>query len=161
MKGLPVFYGSPVSSYADRHLNLLGLGNLQALSHRPDLNELACVRFRCDFGRQAVYTVPQASEGEHEKYQISGQSGGRVLFSGNDSVSDLLSKIAGGAEVKSTELTTEFDMEAHRDGIISSLRPTTGSCTSRWQTPSCRSGRDRSSRPWFRSRSSWCRAPTA
>ena len=122
MKGLPVFYGSAVSSYADRHLNLLGLGNLLALSHRPGLNELACVRFRYDFGRQAVYTAPHASEGQHEKYQISGQSGGRVLFSGKYSMRDLLSKIANGAEVKSTELTREFGMEAHRerypDGII-------------------------------------------
>ena len=122
MKGLPVFYGSPVSSYADRHLELLGLGNLLALSHRPGLNELACVRFRYDFGRDAVYTVRQASEREHEKYQISGESGGRVLFSGKYSINDLLAKIAEGAEVKNTELTQEFDMSAHRerypDGII-------------------------------------------
>jgi hypothetical protein len=80
------------------------------------------VRFRYDFGRQAVYTLPQASEGEHEKYQISGESGGRVLFSGKYSVSDLLSRIAKGAEVRSTELTREFGIEAHRerypDGII-------------------------------------------
>ena len=122
MRGLPVFHGSPVSSYADRHLELLGLGNLLALSHRPGLNELACVRFRYDFGRNAVYTVRQASEGEHEKYQISGESGGRVLFSGDHSINDLLSKIAKGAGVKTTELTQEFDMAAHRerypDGII-------------------------------------------
>lgn len=122
MKGLPVFYGSPVSSYADRHLELLGLGNLLALSHRPGLNELACVRFRYDFGRDAVYTVRQASEREHEKYQISGESGGRVLFSGKHSINDLLAKIAEGAEIKNTELTQEFDMSAHRerypDGII-------------------------------------------
>jgi NhaP-type Na+/H+ or K+/H+ antiporter len=122
MKGLPVFYGSPVSSYADRHLNLLGLGNLLALSHRPGLNELACVRFRYDFGREAVYTVRQASEGEHEKHQISGESAGRVLFAGEHSMSELLSMIGRGAEVKSTELTKEFDISAHRerypDGII-------------------------------------------
>jgi NhaP-type Na+/H+ or K+/H+ antiporter len=122
MKGLPVFYGSPVSSYADRHLELLGLGNLLALSHRPGLNELACVRFRYDFGRNAVYTVRQASEREHEKYQISGESGGRVLFAGKYSINDLLSKIARGAEIKNTELTKEFDISAHRerypDGII-------------------------------------------
>jgi CPA1 family monovalent cation:H+ antiporter len=115
MKGLPVFYGSPVSSYADRHLNLLGLGNLLALSHRPGINELACVRFRYDFGRQAVYTVRQSSEGEHEKYQVSGASGGRVLFSGKYSMSDLLSRIAKGADIKVTELTKEFDISAHRE----------------------------------------------
>ena len=122
MKGLPVFYGSPVSSYADRHLELLGLGNLLALSHRPGLNELACIRFRYDFGRNAVFTVRQASERDHEKYQISGESGGRVLFSGKHSINDLLAKIAKGAEIKNTELTQEFDISAHRerypDGIV-------------------------------------------
>jgi CPA1 family monovalent cation:H+ antiporter len=122
MKGLPVFYGSPVSSYADRHLNLLGLGNLLAVSHRPGINELACVRFSYDFGRQAVYTVRHGSEGKHEKYQVSGGSAGRVLFAGKYSMSDLLSRIAGGARTKSTELTNEFDIAAHRqrypDGII-------------------------------------------
>ncbi|MGW8367434.1 MAG: cation:proton antiporter [Gammaproteobacteria bacterium] len=122
MKGLPVFYGSAVSSYADRHLNLLGLGNLLALSHRPGINELACVRFRYDFGRNAVYTVRHAAEGEHEKHQVSGQSGGRLLFSGEYSISELLSRIGRGAEIKSTELTDEFDITAHRerypDGII-------------------------------------------
>mgnify|MGYP001817172538 FL=1 len=121
MKGLPVFYGSPVSSYADRHLNLLGLGNLLALSHRPGINELACVRFRYDFGRQAVYTVRQSSEGEHEKYQISGASGGRVLFSGNYSMSDLQSRIAKGADIKATELTNEFDIAAHRERYPDSI----------------------------------------
>ena len=121
MKGLPVFYGSPVSSYADRHLNLLGLGNLLALSHRPGINELACVRFRYDFGRQAVYTVRQSSEGEHEKYQISGASGGRVLFSGNYSMSDLHSRIAKGADIKATELTKEFDIAAHRERYPDSI----------------------------------------
>ena len=115
MKGLPVFYGSPVSSYADRHLELLGLGNLLALSHRPGINELACIRFRYDFGRQAVYTVRQASEGEHEKHQISGESAGRLLFSGKHSMKALLSQIGKGAEIKSTELTREFDIAAHRE----------------------------------------------
>ncbi len=121
MKGLPVFYGSPVSSYADRHLNLLGLGNLLAISHRPGINELACVRFRYDFGRQAVYTVRHASESKHEKYQVSGESAGRVLFSGKYSMSELLSKIAAGARTKSTELTKEFDIAAHRERYPDSI----------------------------------------
>jgi len=115
MKGLNVFYGSPVSSYADRHLELLGLGNLLALSHRPGLNELACVRFRFDFGRDAVYTLRQASESAHEKHQISGESGGRILFSGKLSMSDLLHRIEQGADVRTTELTDEFDIAAHRE----------------------------------------------
>ena len=78
--------------------------------------------YLCRFGRQAVYTVRQSSEGEHEKHQVSGASGGRVLFSGKYSMSDLLSRIAKGADIKVTELTKEFDIAAHRerypDGVI-------------------------------------------
>ena len=51
-----------------------------------------------------------------------GASAGRVLFSGKYSMSDLLSRIAKGATIKSTELTRAFDIAAHRerypDGII-------------------------------------------
>lgn len=114
MKGLPVFYGSPVSSYAERHLELIGLGNLLALSHRPDLNELACLKYRYDFGRDAVFTVRQKSESSHEKFQISGESGGKVLFGGDYSMTDLNELLENGAEPRTTELTENFDLDAYR-----------------------------------------------
>jgi hypothetical protein len=114
MTGLPVFYGSPVSQYAERHLELIGLGKLLALSHRPDLNELACLRYRYEFGRDAVYTVRQKSESTHEKFQISGESAGRVLFGGKHSVSDLNELLERGAEPRSTELTETFGLAEYR-----------------------------------------------
>jgi CPA1 family monovalent cation:H+ antiporter len=115
MQGLKVFYGSPVSSYADRHLELTGIGHLLALSHRPDLNELACLRFRYDLGRDAVYTVRQQSEASHEKFQISGESGGRVLFGGDFAMSDLMALLDKGAEPRTTELTESFDLAAYSE----------------------------------------------
>ncbi|MDH3748587.1 MAG: sodium:proton antiporter [Gammaproteobacteria bacterium] len=115
MKGLPVFYGSPVSDYAERHLELMGLGHLLALSHRPGLNELACVRYRYEFGRNAVYTMPQKEEKSHEKHQISGESAGRVLYGGAHSIAELAQIIAGDVEIKSTELTNEFTVDDYRE----------------------------------------------
>jgi CPA1 family monovalent cation:H+ antiporter len=115
MKGLPVFYGSPVSSYAERHLELIGLGNLLALSHRPDLNELACLRYRYEFGRDAVFTVRQKSESSHEKFQISGESGGKVLFDGEYSMTELNEMLENGAEPGTTELTENFGLDAYRE----------------------------------------------
>jgi len=115
MKGLPVFYGSPVSDYAERHLELLGLGHLLALSHRPGLNELACIRYRFEFGRNAVYTMPQKEEKSHEKHQISGESAGRVLYGGTHSITELAQVIAGDVEIKSTEITNEFTVDDYRE----------------------------------------------
>ena len=115
MAGLPVFYGSPVSGYAERHLDLIGLGHLLALSHRPGLNELACVRFRYEFGRRAVYTVPQHSEKMHSKHQISGEAGGRILWSGRLSVDDLMERVSADVVVRSTTMTPNFGFDDYRD----------------------------------------------
>jgi CPA1 family monovalent cation:H+ antiporter len=115
MAGLPVFYGSAISSYAERHLDLIGLGNLLALSYRPGLNELACVKMRYEFGRDSVYTVKQHSESAHEKHQISGQAAGRVLFDGEKSMDDLHDIFSGDVDTKTTELTANFTFADYRE----------------------------------------------
>jgi CPA1 family monovalent cation:H+ antiporter len=115
MAGLPVFYGSPVSRYAESHLDLIGLGHLLALSHRPGLNELACIRYRYEFGRDAVFTVPHRAEGTHEKHRISGQSAGRILFSGRLSMDRLLELVDGGVTARTTEITDSFTFDEYRE----------------------------------------------
>ena len=114
MAGLRVFYGSPVSSYAERHLDLVGLGYLLALSHRPGLNELACESYKYEFGRQAVFTVPQSKEVEHEKHNISGATGGRLLFGGELVLADLLASVANGAVHRTTDITDSFSYDDYR-----------------------------------------------
>ncbi len=110
MAGLPVFYGSPVSSYAERHLDLIGLGHLLAMSDRPGLNELACVKYAYEFGRGAVYTIQQDSETAHEKHQISGEAIGRVLFGGQRSMNDLLELVGEDFITKTTNITDSFEL---------------------------------------------------
>ena len=121
MMGLPVFYGSPVSGYAERSLDLTGLGTLLAVSRRPGLNELACVRFASDFGRDHVFVVGGRSESKREKHSVSGEIGGRVLFGGRHSVDDLIARIASGQAPKTTELTEEFGIEDYRERYPDSL----------------------------------------
>jgi len=122
MAGIPVFYGSPVSSYAERHLELIGLGRLLALSHLPGINELACVKYRYEFGRESVYTVKHDSESSHEKYQVSGEAAGRVLFDSEISMNDLFALFVGDFKTKTTELTDNFRYanyrEQHPDRLI-------------------------------------------
>jgi CPA1 family monovalent cation:H+ antiporter len=108
MMGIPTFYGSAVSSYAEDKLELTGLGNLLALSRRPGLNELACVRYSGEFGRNHVYTISEQEDGEHEKHKVSGESRGRILFDGEVTLDDLLRRLQAGDELKTTVLTDEF-----------------------------------------------------
>jgi CPA1 family monovalent cation:H+ antiporter len=115
MAGIPVFYGSAVSRYADRHLDLVGLGNLLALSTKPDLNELSCLRYRYEFGRNAVYTLPINLETEKdEKHRVTGQSAGRLLYGGQHSIEDIEKMVRLGMEPKTTDLTDEFDIDDYR-----------------------------------------------
>jgi len=114
MSGIPVFYGSPVSSYAERHLDMIGLGRLLALSHKPGINELACIKYRFEFGRDSVYTVQHESELSHEKHKVSGEAAGRLLFGGTTSMNDLLTLFRGDFKTKTTELTENFRYADYR-----------------------------------------------
>lgn len=122
MAGLPVFFGSAVSSYAERHMNLLGLGKLLAMSSQSGINELACVKFSYEFGRDSVFTVKQKSESSHEKYQVSGGSAGRVLFGGKWSLNDLAELFKGDVDTGTTEITDSFSyadyLEKHPQRIV-------------------------------------------
>lgn len=115
MLGLPVFYGSPVSRYAEDKLDLSAIGTLLATSRRPGLNELACTRFSSEFGRDHVYVISNRSEVSHEKHMVSGATVGRVLFDGEETIDSLLSRIKKGAEAKTTALSEEYDFAQYNE----------------------------------------------
>lgn len=121
MRGINTFYGSAVSGYADDNLQLTGLGNLLAMSRRPGLNELACMRFSHDFGRDHVFTVKSVQEGEHGKHKVSGESIGRVLFNGELSLEKLIGKVLAGHEIVLTELTDEYSFDAYKEAQADSV----------------------------------------
>ena len=121
MRGINTFYGSAVSGYADDNLQLTGLGNLLAMSRRPGLNELACMRFSHDFGRDHVFTVKSVQEGEHGKHKVSGESIGRVLFNGELSLEKLIGKVFAGHEIVLTELTDEYSFDAYKEAQADSV----------------------------------------
>ncbi|MGD8359433.1 MAG: sodium:proton antiporter [Lysobacterales bacterium] len=114
MAGLPVFYGSPVSTYAERHLELIGLGHLLALSHRPGLNELACVAFRHEFGRESVFILRQGRELDSDKYLITGATVGRTLYDGERSLDDIRDLLERGCTTRETDITDNFTYEDFR-----------------------------------------------
>ena len=79
MEGLPTFYGNPVSSHADQYLDLVGYGKLLGLSPRRELNTMATMRYRLEFGEPNVYSLPWQSEKE-EKHDVAAHHRGATLF---------------------------------------------------------------------------------
>jgi len=112
MAGIPTFFGHPVSEYAARRLDLVGLGVLLALSRQPSLNALAAMRYRSEFGSAAVYTVRRersALEPEAECVPVSYR--GRLLFAESMTLDRLERELAGGKEIRVARLSEDFTFE--------------------------------------------------
>ena len=122
MEGIPVFYGDPVSEYTDRRIELVGLGNVVALSPRKDLNALSCLRYSKEFGKAHTYMLPTETTEETEKVYVKKEKRGNLLFGNDITFAKLASLIAKGAQIKSTKLTAEFTLdkflETHMDNAI-------------------------------------------
>tara|TARA_A100001391_G_scaffold44134_1_gene25724 strand:- start:18301 stop:20121 length:1821 start_codon:yes stop_codon:yes gene_type:complete len=112
MEGLGTFYGNPVSSHADQHLDLVGYGKLLGLSPRRELNTMATMRYRLEFGEANVYSLPWVSEKE-DKHEVAAHHRGATLFSSEASYARLASLISQGAEIRRTRITDEFSFEAY------------------------------------------------
>ncbi|MBL7249835.1 cation:proton antiporter [Alloalcanivorax sp. C16-2] len=112
MDGLSTFYGNPVSSHADQHLDLVGYGKLLGLSPRRELNTVSTMRYRLEFGEPNVYSLPWVSEKE-DKHEVAAHHRGATLFSNEASYARLASLISQGAEIRRTRITEEFDFQAY------------------------------------------------
>jgi NhaP-type Na+/H+ or K+/H+ antiporter len=119
MEGLDTYYGNAVSDHADRHLDLVGLGQVLTLTPQKELNALAGLRFRSEFGSNHVYTlgteIEKEKDGTEQKSRTKATHGYHVLFGNDITFSKLASLIAQGAKAKRTKLSESFDYEAYKE----------------------------------------------
>lgn len=119
MDGLTAYYGDVTSVHADKHLDLIGLGRLLALSSRDDSNNLASLRFMREFGRKNTFSLFSSSRNVKAAYAAKGI---RRLFSEQYNYPVLEEMIRKGAELKSTTLSEKFTyqnyLELHADRMV-------------------------------------------
>lgn len=120
MDGLETYYGNPVSEAADRKLDLIGIGQMFAMSAQPEINNLAAVRYRLEFGQSNVFVLqtPQEASGT-ENQRITSQFNARGLFREGVSLGHLFRLMEAGAEIGSTRLTESFgfsEYQVHYEG---------------------------------------------
>ena len=112
MAGLSTYYGNAVSEQADRHLDLVGIGRLLAMSPRTEVNALAANRYRGEFGANHLYALHTTTEqGGTDKPRGRASIPGQVLFGSDVSYKKLSSLISQGAEIHETLLTDTFDYD--------------------------------------------------
>jgi CPA1 family monovalent cation:H+ antiporter len=103
-----------VSEHADRHLDLVGLGRLLALSPSAQLNALACLRYATEFGRGRVYAIGTSAEkAQRSAASVAGRPGAR-LFGAEVDYAALAGLVGKGAELRRTRLTESFSFDDYR-----------------------------------------------
>lgn len=115
MKGLDTYFGNAVSEHADRHLDLIGLGQVLALTPQSELNALAGLRYKTEFGSNHVYFLTTDKEKDKERSETKSRKAvshdSHVLFGNEITYAKLASLIARGAKIRQTKLTENFGFE--------------------------------------------------
>jgi len=123
LEGLSAYHGNPVSEHADHHLDLVGMGRMLGLSYLGELNALAALRYRTEFGTNQVYTLRSAADArKHAKHSIADEHRGATLFGDDVSYATLANLLHSGGEIHSTLLSEDFGfqdfMHEHRAKAI-------------------------------------------
>ncbi|MDA7085418.1 sodium:proton antiporter [Pseudomonas sp. SA3-5] len=109
MENLPTYFGNPASQHAEAHLDLVGLGHLLALSPAGELNTLASMRFRHEFGATRLFSLASGQESRRgDKHRASDEHRGRPLGSQPLTYPHAASRLSHGAELYNTTLTDGF-----------------------------------------------------
>ena len=118
MEGLTSYYGNVVSEHADRHIDLIGLGNLLALTPQLERNALAAQRYRSEFGSNKIYLLSSEPDkdksGTEQQSRTSVKHSHQVLFNTDITYSKLASLISQGAKIKKTNLSDSFTYEDYQ-----------------------------------------------
>ena len=116
MEGLKTYYGKAASEHADRHLDLVGLGQIMALTPQQDFNELVCLRYRSEFGSNHCYLIATHPVKENGKIQSRTKTSTRnhVLFGDEVTYAKMASLIGQGAKIRQTKLTDNFNYQAYQ-----------------------------------------------
>ncbi len=115
MEGLPAYFGNSVSDHADRHLNLIGLGQMLTLEPQDNFNALACLHYRSEFDIDHIYTLAaNNNQVLNLEKQVSYNNAG-VFGQPSVSYKKMASLIAQGAQIKSTQLTENYDFQHYKE----------------------------------------------
>lgn len=117
MAGLRTFHGNPLSRHADTYLDLVGYGRMLALSPQREVNVLASLRYRPEFGRRNIFALQTSKDTQTSARQlISEEYQGRYLGATGGSEGLTYSKFASlirqGARLRTTRLSDDFTFEA-------------------------------------------------
>ena len=114
MEGLDTYYGNSVSEHADRHLDLIGLGQVLTLTPQKELNALAGLRYRSEFGSNHIFFLSTDKDDKEANSRTNISHDAKILFSSETTYAKLASLVGQGAKIKQTKLSDSFDFSAYQ-----------------------------------------------
>ncbi|WP_051532326.1 cation:proton antiporter [Brackiella oedipodis] len=116
MEGLRTYYGNPVSNHAELNMDLVGMGHLFAMSTDKELNTLAEMHFRHEFGERHIYRLSIGNEANvSDAQQRAKDLVSHRLFGKDVTFNKLASLLAKGAKLKTTSINKTYTYQDYRE----------------------------------------------
>ncbi|HCY85863.1 MAG TPA: sodium:proton antiporter, partial [Desulfobacteraceae bacterium] len=116
LEGLPCYYGSPVSAHAEKHISLIGMKGILAVSALDHVNLASALHFKAEIGSGHIYILRSHKEnrsGDIGRFSLNNH--GYHLFSKDITFTDLSSTLSRGGEIVVTKLTAKFGFKDFLD----------------------------------------------
>ncbi|MDH3329829.1 MAG: cation:proton antiporter [Desulfobulbaceae bacterium] len=124
MDGARTYLGNPISEHADHNLDLLGIGNMLAITPHQSMNVAAILHYRLELGRNNVFLIQTApADKVTDRVTISRKINTEILFGRDITYSSLASALSEGGEVRTTKLTSEFGYDEFAQKYDSQATP--------------------------------------
>lgn len=111
MAGLPAECSSILSEHVREESDLGGIGRMLAMTPNDEVNALAAREFAHLFGRVNVYQISPWDSGSGRRQSITEHLRGRLLFDEDRHHDELVRLAERGFQVKTTNLTEEFNYQ--------------------------------------------------
>jgi len=110
MDNLETYYGNPISSHAEVHLDLTGLGGMLGLSSIQSENTSAALRYREDFDVRKIFVLGvEEGDSANGKTSASEARTGRRLFGQDVDYWRLYrTLVAAGGQIRNTQLSETY-----------------------------------------------------
>lgn len=115
MQGLRTYFGNPVSEHADRNLDLIGIGNLFAMSMDKELNTLSEMHYRHEFGEQKIFRLKFSDEKvKSERNDKQAVFKSQWLFGKDVTYTKMASMLSKKARIKITNITDSYSFTQYK-----------------------------------------------
>ncbi|MBU3950664.1 MAG: cation:proton antiporter, partial [Proteobacteria bacterium] len=110
--GLPTYFGHPISEHAERHIHLVGIRGILAMSPNETDNAAAALHYRMELGADDIYLLPsRLKNNQKNSERMSMQNRGKILFSEMTAYPSLASALSQNGEIITTKLTEKFTLD--------------------------------------------------